>query len=215
MTCKKRLNSGKSASRNLEQQSQKITSSTTAKTASPQKVTYSVAHAIPGRIRFRIPRLVKDAEYADQLKLALESEPRTLKVRINPTAASIVINYQLGGISEQQMRSRLVNLIQTAPQLVLPPPVTTRSILRTIFDALINLIDSTRQINQARNAIVYHQFRKDIWERLLSSSKTGIKRLRSTLMFILPHKRWRSPNASNKTGLQQMSPALDNSIVST
>jgi hypothetical protein len=212
MASKKQLNSDKSASRHLPQP-KKIASSTSDKTAPPQKIAYSVVHSIPGRIRFRIPRLAKDSDYADKLKLAIESDPRTTSVRINPTAASIVINYQPGEIADKQMRSHLVNLIQTAPKIVLPTPVTARSILGTIFDALINLIDSTRKINQARNAIVYRRFRTDIWERLLSSTKTVIKGLRSTMMFILPHKRGRSRSVSNKAGLPPMS--LDKSIVST
>lgn len=90
--------------------------------------------------------------------------------------------------------SHLVNLIQTAPKIVLPPQVTTKSILKAIFDALINLIDSTRNINQARNAIVYRRFRTDIWERLLSGAKIIIKRLKSATMFVLPNKRWRLPS---------------------
>lgn len=214
MADKKQLNSDKSASRHLPQP-KKSASSTDNKTVSPQKIAYSVAHSIPGRIRFRIPRLAKDGEYADKLKLAIESEPRTTSVRINPTASSIVINYQRGEISDKQMRSHLVNLIQTAPNVVLPTPVTLRSILGTIFDAAINLIDSTRKINQARNAIVHRRFRTDIWERLLSSAKTVIKGLRSTVMFILPHKKPRSLNASKNSGLQPLSPALDNRIVPT
>lgn len=211
MVSKKQLNPHKSASRNPHQQPQKSASSTAERTAPPQKIAYNVAHAIPGRTRFRIPRLAKDSQYAEKLKLAIESDPRTTNVRINPTAASIVINYQLNGISERQMRSHLVNLIQTAPNIALSTPVTARSIIGTIFDALINLIDSTRKINQARNAIVYRRFRTDIWERLLSSTKTVIKGLRSTMMFILPHKR--SPSASKKAVLQPIS--LKKSVVST
>ena len=65
---KKQLNSDTSASRNLAQP-KKSASSTDNKTAPPQKIAYSVAHTIPGRIRFRIPRLAKDSEYADKLKL--------------------------------------------------------------------------------------------------------------------------------------------------
>lgn len=185
MTSRKRSDSNK------HQQFKKTTSSVANKTASHEEISYSLAHAIPGRIRFRIPRLVKDSEYANKLKQVIESDPRIMTVRVNPTAASVVVSYQLGVISDNQMRSHLVNLIQTAPNIVLPPQVTTKSILRAIFDALINLIDSTRNINQARNAIVHRRFRTDIWERLLSGAKTMIKRLKSATMFVLPNKRWR------------------------
>jgi hypothetical protein len=204
MTSRKRSNCDKSAILNLHRQPKKITSSVVNKTAPSQKISYSVAHAIPGRIRFRIPRLVKDSEYANKLKLVIESDPRTTNVRVNRTAASIVINYRLGEISNNQMRLHLVNLIQTAPNIVLPTEATAKSILGAIFDALINLIDSTRNINQARNAIVHRRFRTDTWERVLSSAKTIIKRLKSAMMFILPNKRWRSRSAPNPVGLQSV-----------
>jgi len=202
MTSRKRSNSDKNAIRNLQQQPKKTISGVANKPTPPQKIAYKVAHAIPGRIRFRIPRLAIDSEYANKLKRLIEAEPRTTNVRVNPTAASIVINYQLGVISDDQMRSHLVNLIQTAPNIVLPAEATAKSILGAIFDALINLIDSTRNINQARNAIVYRQFRTDTWERVLSSARTIIKGLKSAIIFILPNKRWRSRSMPNEKGLE-------------
>jgi hypothetical protein len=190
-TSRKQSNADKSALLNSHQQPKRITSSVANKTELPQKISYSVVHAIPGRVRFRIPRLAIDSEYANKLKQVIESDSRTTNVCVNPTSASIVINYQQDKISDEQMRSHLVNLIQTAPNIVVPPPVTARAILGAISDAVINLIDSTRNINQARNAIVYRHFRKDAWERVLSSAKTIIKGLRSTIMLILPNKQRR------------------------
>lgn len=181
----------------------------------PQKIAYSIVHNISGRIRFRIPRLANDSEYADQLKLAIESDSRITNVRINPTTASLVVNYQTSKDLDKQMRSHLVNLIQTAPKIQIPAPVTTKSIVRTSFDALINLIDGTRKINQARNAIVHRQFKKDIWERLLSGAKSVIKKLRSVVLFIVPNKKWRASHTSlQEEGLQAQT-RLDKSIVST
>lgn len=98
MTSRKRCNS------NNHQQPKKTTSSVAEKTAPLEEISYNVAHAIAGRIRFRIPRLVKDAEYANKLKQVIESDPRITNVRVNPTAASIVVSYQLGVISDKQMR---------------------------------------------------------------------------------------------------------------
>lgn len=201
MTSTKRSNSDKNTILNSYQQPKKTTSSVAHKTAPPEKISYSVAHAIPGRIRFRIPRLVKDSEYANKLKLVIESD-KTTNVRVNPTAGSIVVTYQPGVISDQQMREHLVNLIQTAPNIVLPKQTTAKSILGAIFDAVINLIDSTRNINKARTAIVYGQPKKDFWERLLSTTQSMIKRLKSGIMFILPNKRWQARNASKQVGLQ-------------
>lgn len=184
----------------MHQQPQKIAN----KTSLPQKISYSVVHAIPGRIRFRIPRLAKDSEYANKLKRLIESDARTTNVRINSSAASIAINYQPGVISDHQMRSHLVNLIQTAPNIAIPAPVTAKSVAQAIFDALINLIDSTRNINKARTAIQHKEVKTDIWERVLSGTKTAIKGLKSAIMFILPNKR--SQTSKKKLGLPSLAP---------
>lgn len=203
MSYKKRSNANPHSTSNLHrQQSQKTTKSVVNKTPAPEKISYSVAHAIAGRIRFRIPRLAVDSEYADKLKRVIEADSRITNVRINQTAACIVINYQPSIISDEQMRSHLVDLIQIAPTIVLPTPVTAKSIAKAIFDAVLNLIDSTRNINQAHNAIAHGEFRTNTWERVLSGTKTAIKGIKSAIMFVLPNKQWRSQNSKNKFGLQ-------------
>ncbi|MFN6558657.1 MAG: HMA2 domain-containing protein [Nostoc sp. ChiSLP01] len=191
MTSRKRPNSDKSANFNLHLPSKKVAKSVAKEAIPSPKISYSIVHAIPGRIRFRIPLLARDSEYINQIKSVMESDKRVINVRANPQAASIVINYKVGVIPDNQMREHLVKLIQTAQDLAAPTEVTTKSIVRAIFDALINLIDSTRKINQARNVIVYRRFRTDIWERILSTSRSIIKRLKSPAMFFLPNKRWR------------------------
>ncbi|MFH7024818.1 MAG: HMA2 domain-containing protein [Heteroscytonema crispum UTEX LB 1556] len=207
MISRKRSNSDKSAILNRHRQPKQINQSVADKTAPPEKIFYSVAHAIPGRIRFRIPRLAVDSDYANKLKLVMQSDSKTTSVRVNPQAASIVINYQRGA-SDDKMRSHLVNLIQNAPNIVVPTKPSAKSIAQVIFDALINLIDSTRNINQARNAIMHKRFRKDTWERLLSGAKTTINGLKSAIMFILPNKR--SQNSDRLSGLQSFKmPAVE------
>ncbi|MDZ8227904.1 HMA2 domain-containing protein [Nostoc sp. ChiVER01] len=191
MTSMKRSNSDKNTNLNLHLPPKKAAINVANKTVPSKKIFYSIVHTIPGRIRFRIPLLARDTEYANQLKLAIESDPRVTNVRINPKAASIVINYKVGVISDNQIREHLVNLIQTAQDVVVPKEVMAKSIIEAILDALINLIDSTRKINQARNVIVYRRVRIDILERILSTSRSIIKRLKSATMFILPNKRWR------------------------
>ncbi|WP_445628506.1 HMA2 domain-containing protein [Nostoc sp. DSM 114167] len=161
------------------------------KTPPTPKIFYSIVHAIPGRIRFRIPLLARDTEYANKLKMIIESDNRVTNVRTNLEATSIVINYQVRVISDNQMRQHLISLIQTAREAIEPKEVATKSIVGAVFDALINLIDSTRKLNQAHNVIVYRRFRTDVWERILSTSRNIIKKLKSATIFILPYKRWR------------------------
>jgi hypothetical protein len=56
-------------------------------------VNYQVVHAIPGRVRFRVPRLRHDSDYAQRLQTLTESDDWVTDVRINRTAASIAITY--------------------------------------------------------------------------------------------------------------------------
>jgi hypothetical protein len=66
------------------------------------KVAYSIAHAIPGRIRFRIPRIAQDPKYVQRLEALFKKDPAVTNERVNRSAASIVITYQPGKISNSQ-----------------------------------------------------------------------------------------------------------------
>ncbi|OKH14289.1 ATPase [Fischerella major NIES-592] len=76
------------------------TKSETAKQATLQNseiaagIYYHVVHKIPGRVRFRVPLLAHNPDYADNLQKLLESDSRVLKARLNRHAASIAISYQ-------------------------------------------------------------------------------------------------------------------------
>lgn len=84
------------------------------------EVSYSVVHAIPGRIRFRVPRIAGDAEYAHRLTVLTEADAKITSVRINSEAASVAFSYQADGISDDKMLSHLVSLIQSATTVILP-----------------------------------------------------------------------------------------------
>ncbi|GAA6623752.1 HMA2 domain-containing protein [Scytonema sp. NUACC26] len=204
MTSRKRDDSNKNIIPERSRPANKTASSIANKTVLSERISYSVAHAIPGRIRFRIPRLSKDSTYAEKLKQVMEFDSRVTKVRVNPAAASIVIDYSIEIIKDEQMRSHLIHLIQTAPDIVIPTGVTAKSIVGTIFDAVIHLIDTTRNINQAHNAIKYQRFRNDTWERVLSTTRNIMKRLKSATMFILPNKRWQKRHKLDEVGLQPL-----------
>lgn len=91
MVSKKQLNPDKSASHHLPQP-KKSASSTSDKTAPPQKIAYSVAHTIPGRIRFRVPLLAKDSEYAE--------------VRAIHTAVKGRARYKINGLYQEKALKR-------------------------------------------------------------------------------------------------------------
>jgi hypothetical protein len=71
----------------------------------PATVTYSIAHAIPGRVRFRVPRIAKDSKYVQRLEALLKADPVVTGDRVNNAAASIVITYKSGAMLNSQKRS--------------------------------------------------------------------------------------------------------------
>ncbi|NMG20962.1 HMA2 domain-containing protein [Brasilonema bromeliae] len=75
------------------------------KTKKPAKVAYSIAHAIPGRVRFRIPRIAKDSKYVQRLEALLKADALVTGKRVNSAAASIVITYKSGTIPNSKKRS--------------------------------------------------------------------------------------------------------------
>lgn len=77
-------------------------------------VSYSVVHAIRGRLRLRVPRLRYDADYVQRLQTLLSSDPLIIDVRIKSAAASLVVTYQSGAVSDEKMRSRLHCLMLAA-----------------------------------------------------------------------------------------------------
>ncbi|KOP22611.1 hypothetical protein AMR41_30685 [Hapalosiphon sp. MRB220] len=194
MTEKKWYNPHKIPIANSSKRSRQKNSNLSKNAAPRENISYKIAHVIPGRIRFHIPRLGKDSEYAEKLKSVIQSTPNITDVRVNPAAASIVIKYQPGTISDQEMRSHLVNLIQTAPNIVVPQQGTAQTFVGAIFDAFANLIDSIRNINKARSAVVHQPPKTNAVERMLSAAKKIMNWLKSAIIFTLPK---RSPVANS------------------
>lgn len=163
-------------------------------TNSTNQESYRVVREIPGRIRFYIPQIAENSEYSHKLKEEIEeSDSRIKEVRVNKSAASIAINYRSTAISDEEMRSHLINLIESVSKQVEQQgfqdgeaiEVSAQSVVETTCDAAIELIDSTRNINQVRNAVTHGRFRKDFWEQLLKGTKAIIKKIRSAIVFIL------------------------------
>ena len=90
--------------------------------ASPLRVevAYSVVHAVPGRIRVRVPRIGYDSEYTLRLTVLTKADANVTDVRVNAAAASIAVSYAVSKISDEKMRVHLINLIQTASNPNIP-----------------------------------------------------------------------------------------------
>jgi len=84
--------------------------------AEPNLQGYAIAHAVPGRVRLRMPQLAIDGDYAQALQSALNADEYVSKVRVNRAAASIAIHYKNQGLSEWELGLRLMNIINTIQQ---------------------------------------------------------------------------------------------------
>jgi P-type Cu2+ transporter len=92
-----------------------------------EKIAYKIVHEISGRIRFRVPRIATDAEYTQKLTAVMEADANVTDVRVNTAASSIAVSYDVSVISDDKMRSHLVNLIQTADRTKIPISLKTAS----------------------------------------------------------------------------------------
>ena len=77
---------------------------------------YAIAHAVPGRVRLRLPQLAIDAEFAHRLQQALKEDAHVNQVRVNRAAASIAIHYDNQGLSDWELGMHLMNIINTVRQ---------------------------------------------------------------------------------------------------
>lgn len=77
-------------------------------------IPYQIVHATPGRLRFRVPRLMHDPIYACRLERLASSTACVTDVRVKPSAGSIAIKYEVGVVTDAEMRSHLTSTIQMA-----------------------------------------------------------------------------------------------------
>ncbi|MFM2062388.1 MAG: hypothetical protein RLZZ507_2058 [Cyanobacteriota bacterium] len=88
-------------------------------------ITYHVVHSIPGRIRFRVPLLADNKDYALRLEGILQADSRVTAIRINRHAASIAINYQLKADHHQSFFQDVVRSLQVATVIQDTPTTAT------------------------------------------------------------------------------------------
>lgn len=99
----------------------------------PGKIAYSVVHAIPGRIRFNVPRVARDRAYARRLERLLKTDSKVISVRVNCDAASIAIAYKAGEIPVSYWVGLMELADKTIPQTT---PLNTTPVKTTIEQSL-------------------------------------------------------------------------------
>ena len=77
-----------------------------------EKTSYRIIHKNDRRIRFHIPGLGDDPEYADHLKKMMESLHFVTEVNINRAAHSIAVEYEPKGNSGLVLREKIIRCIE-------------------------------------------------------------------------------------------------------
>lgn len=81
-----------------------------------ETIDYQILHAIPGRIRVKIPALKYDPKYAERLRHLVLMVPEVTTMRISEVSGSIVISYVANpkNRGQQRLNQTIVNCIQEA-----------------------------------------------------------------------------------------------------
>jgi len=77
-------------------------------------VVYSLVHAVPGRMRFRVPKVAEDSAYLRRLQSLVKKDDWITQMRWNSTVTSVVITYNPMQVSEAEAGLHFISLIQIA-----------------------------------------------------------------------------------------------------
>ena len=95
--------------------------------AGPDRILFAstVVHAIPGRIRLRVPPLKSDPSLAGSLATLLKAHPTVTDVTVNRACASLTVNYDPTAWTSESLCRFLQELtreeIQAYPSAIAPP----------------------------------------------------------------------------------------------
>jgi len=85
---------------------------------------YQVAHQISGRIRIKIPKIIKPKQSREKLHQKLLGIQGVTQIQINPIAESVVINYRERLLSQAALLEQLAIVLQ---EFTVPEPATAES----------------------------------------------------------------------------------------
>jgi heavy metal translocating P-type ATPase len=86
------------------------------------EVCYQVIHVTTGRMRFRIPQLKSDREFAEKLQWTLKSATFIFRVRVNPIISCLIVHYAPDQITCAGVQAQLTAAIEQALRKDLPLP---------------------------------------------------------------------------------------------
>ena len=73
-----------------------------------ERIEFQIVHALPGRIRLKIPRLRRESSYRDRLQRLVKSLNPVTEVQVHPASASMIVYYNPRSIENKIMQRQLV-----------------------------------------------------------------------------------------------------------
>ncbi len=92
------------------------------------EIDYQIIHAVPGRLRVRIPRLKSDEDFTHKLCWLLKTSPQVLEVRLNLPISNLIIHYSSHQISLATIEAQLFDLMHQSLKKDLPLPVRSHEL---------------------------------------------------------------------------------------
>ncbi|QIR35861.1 hypothetical protein HCG51_03215 [Tolypothrix sp. PCC 7910] len=106
---------------------------------------YQVVHSTQGRCRIRVPRLADDLEFAENLNRLVESLQFVTKVRINPAASSLIVDYKVSRVNLEDAQKYLSTCIEKASC------IQQANLIETSNEEAIEESDLIPEVNQWRD----------------------------------------------------------------
>lgn len=93
-------------------------------------------HAIPGRLRFRVPSLTEDVAGCKQVVKQLPQIQGVEKVAVTPLTGSVLIQYKVGEVEPEFLFAALVKLLDLEDEMDAPCRPALAAELRTMGESL-------------------------------------------------------------------------------
>jgi len=98
------------------------------------------AHAVPGRIRFRVPSLQGDPSRAEFLRAKMAPLEGVLAITVTPQTGSVLIRYQEGKVRAELLFAAIVRLLGLDDELKQTPQPTIVRELQSLMDSLNRVV---------------------------------------------------------------------------
>lgn len=159
-------------------------------TGETEFVAYDVVHALPGRVRLRIPRLKHDAAFAERYNRFVAAQPGVRAVRVNRACASVVVAYDLARLDPADAAAALTTLTRrqrddAASRSPAAPPSWQRALLAPSVAVALGLLGAPPLAVAAGLAVATVPVARRALESLFGERRLNVDALDTTAVAMM------------------------------